>query len=91
MDRNYAYNLYHRTKDFCQILSANGFKLRQNDDIRITTVYESKNSNVEVGTIFDNRMLVIYTEWIEKYPENKPFNRAASKLQKLADEFEIKD
>ena len=91
MDKNYAYNLYDRTKDFCQILSANGFKLRQNDNVRTTTIYESKNSNVEVGTIFGNRMLVIYTEWIERYPKDKSFNRAASKLQKLADEFEIRD
>ena len=88
MDKNTAYNLYRKKEEFCQLLRERGFKCK---DIKehIIEIYGQNNNSL--GTIFDDRILVIDTEWCERYKGDKSYNDDISRLQKLAEDFKIRD
>jgi len=86
MERDTAYNLYHRVKDFKRELKRRGFDLVEDSGVkrRITPTKGRPNSVAYVGEIIDNRFLIVYTS---KIGEDSRYDGAISGLQRLAEHF----
>lgn len=95
MKKNEAYNLFtqDRIERFIKIARREGFKFKKiqcYDKDRERHNYDITTSGIvgnPIGEIIHNRFLIIYTEWV--YKKWKGYRQAISKLQKIAQEFEI--
>ena len=90
-----TYNLYHKVKDFCNLLKEHGFKVKnylkdegnpEEEAVRIL----SPKSELALGEIFDNRILVIYNRSNKRfYNESQILKGEAIKLEGLVKTFEV--
>ena len=101
MERNEAYNLYHKVNDFVKELKDIGLVYSGGGNGTITKKAKLRkfgSTTLHLGEILNNRILVIYTSRCVKVSrsnspryieERSRFNEEISRLQKLAQAYVI--
>ena len=91
MDKEEAYNLYHKSNAFKKLLEEKGFFVEENDSrtrikVKINPTYGKPNNMTYMGEII-GQYFILHT--YESNQKDKRLKKPISKLQKLAKEFEI--
>jgi len=91
MEKETAYNLYHKSNEFQEILKNNGFYIEKAGErfrvkMKVNPTSQRPNTTLHIGEIIGQYFI------LHNYNSNKTdkrFLEPMSKLQKLAEEFKI--